>query len=169
MEWHPVGFGGDGLGNGQPLDAVVALGMGIVANAVAAQRRPLTDQHHEDGDDGDEAEAEENGRIRSNDGEASRRVAGVKAHVKGATIWASRPLTRRTVRLQPVAMLHWLPREVPHLVPSVFRGPSASIVRVQVGVEAGHSSKDPVDSRFGYCIGVLAHVGGGAAGGARVV
>jgi hypothetical protein len=66
-------------------------------------------------------------------------------------------------------MLHWLPREVPNLVPSVFRRQSASVVRAQVGVEAGHSSKDPIDSRFGNCVGVLAHVGEGAAGGARVV
>jgi hypothetical protein len=54
--WHPVGFGGDGLGNGPPLDAVVALGVRIAADAVAARRRPLN-QHHEDED---EAEAEEN-------------------------------------------------------------------------------------------------------------
>jgi hypothetical protein len=33
-DWRPVGFGGDGLGNGQCLDAVVALG--------EAQRRSLT-------------------------------------------------------------------------------------------------------------------------------
>ncbi len=29
--WHPVGFSCDGLGNGQPLDAVVALGVRIAA------------------------------------------------------------------------------------------------------------------------------------------
>jgi hypothetical protein len=35
-DWHPVGFGSDGLGNGQALDAVVALGVRIAADAVAA-------------------------------------------------------------------------------------------------------------------------------------
>jgi hypothetical protein len=56
-EWHPVGFGGDGLGNGPRLDAVIALGVRIAADAVAARRRPLTKyQHHEDEDE-DEAEA----------------------------------------------------------------------------------------------------------------
>ncbi len=35
-EWHPVGFCGEGLGNGPPLDAVVALGVRIAADAVAA-------------------------------------------------------------------------------------------------------------------------------------
>ena len=44
-EGHPVGFGGDGLGNGPGLDADVALGMRIAADAVAARRRPLTNQH----------------------------------------------------------------------------------------------------------------------------
>jgi small basic protein len=39
--WHPVGFGGDGLGNGQGLDAVVALGVRIAADAVETQRRSL--------------------------------------------------------------------------------------------------------------------------------
>jgi hypothetical protein len=48
-EWHPVGFGGDGLGNGPRLNAVVALGVRIVADAVEARRRPLTKtQHHYD-------------------------------------------------------------------------------------------------------------------------
>ncbi len=37
-EWHPVGFGGDGLGNGQGLDAVVALGVRIAADAVEETR-----------------------------------------------------------------------------------------------------------------------------------
>ncbi len=46
-EWHSVGFGGDGLGNGQCLDTVVALCVRIAADAVAARRRPLTKyQHH---------------------------------------------------------------------------------------------------------------------------
>ncbi len=45
-EWHPVCFGGDGLGNGPPLDAVVALGVRIAADAVAARHCPLTNQHH---------------------------------------------------------------------------------------------------------------------------
>jgi hypothetical protein len=61
-EWHPVGFGCDGLGNGPRLDAVVAIGVRIEADAVEPRRRPLTKyQHHEDeGDEGDEAaEAEE--------------------------------------------------------------------------------------------------------------
>jgi hypothetical protein len=44
-KWHPVGFGGDGLGSGPPLDAVVALCARIAADAVAARRRPLTNQH----------------------------------------------------------------------------------------------------------------------------
>jgi hypothetical protein len=38
-EWHPVGFGGDGLGNGPGLDAVVALGVRIAADAVEEGRR----------------------------------------------------------------------------------------------------------------------------------
>ncbi len=78
--------------------------------------------------------------------------------------WAS----RRTVLQQPVAM-HWLPREVPNLLPSVFRGLNASVVRARGVFEAGHRSKDPVDSRFGDFVGVLAHVEEGAAGGALVV
>jgi hypothetical protein len=41
-EWHPVGFGGDGLGNGPHLDAVVVLGVRIAADAVEARRRSLT-------------------------------------------------------------------------------------------------------------------------------
>jgi hypothetical protein len=47
-EWHPVCFGCDGLGNGPPLDAVVALGLCIAAEAVAAQRArpPLNNQHN---------------------------------------------------------------------------------------------------------------------------
>ncbi len=49
-EWHPVSFGGDGLGNGQRLDAVVALGVRIAADAVEALRRSLTKyQHHHGG------------------------------------------------------------------------------------------------------------------------
>ncbi len=40
-EWHPVGFGCYGLGNSLPLDAVVALGVRIAADAVAARRHPL--------------------------------------------------------------------------------------------------------------------------------
>ncbi len=55
-EWHPVGFGGDWLGHGPPLNAVVALGVRIAADAVAARRRPLNNQHHEDDDEA----AEEN-------------------------------------------------------------------------------------------------------------
>jgi hypothetical protein len=37
-DWHPVGFGGDGLGNGPDLDAVVALGVRIAADAVEEGR-----------------------------------------------------------------------------------------------------------------------------------
>ncbi len=48
-------------------------------------------------------------------------------------------------------------------------GGEVSEARAQFGVEAGHCSKDPIDSRFGDCVGVLAQVGEGAAGGARVV
>jgi hypothetical protein len=64
-EWHPVGFGGDGLGNGPRLDAVVALGVRTAADAVETQRRSLIkNQHHcEDDEAADEAaeeEAEEN-------------------------------------------------------------------------------------------------------------
>ncbi len=33
-DWHPVGFGGDGFGNGPDLDAVVALRVRIAADAV---------------------------------------------------------------------------------------------------------------------------------------
>jgi hypothetical protein len=84
-KWHPVGFGGDGLGNGPRLDAVVALGVRIAADAVEALRRSLTkyQHHHEDDDEGDDdeaadeaAEAAENGRVKSNDdndSEAERR------------------------------------------------------------------------------------------------
>ena len=61
-KWHPVGFGGDGLGNGPRLDAVVALGVRIAADAVEARRRSLIkNQHHcEDDDEAAEEEAEEN-------------------------------------------------------------------------------------------------------------
>jgi hypothetical protein len=59
-EWHPVCFCGDELGNGQHLHAVVTLGVRIAADVVAALRPPLTNQHHGDDDDCDEAEAEEN-------------------------------------------------------------------------------------------------------------
>ncbi len=51
-------------------------------------------------------------------------------------------------------------REVPNLVPSVFRGRSASEVGARGIFEAGQRSKDPIDGRFGDCVGVLAHVGG---------
>ncbi len=60
-EWHPVGFGGDGFGNGPALDAVVALGVRIAADAGAARRRPLN-QHHEDDD---EAEDEARGELKN--------------------------------------------------------------------------------------------------------
>jgi hypothetical protein len=65
-ELHPVGFGGDGLGNGPPLDAVVALGVRIAAEAVTAQRArtPLNNQHNNkassSSSNDDEAEDEEN-------------------------------------------------------------------------------------------------------------
>jgi hypothetical protein len=61
-DWHPVGFGGEGLGNGQRLDAVVALGVRIAADAVEARRRSLIkNQHHCEDDDeaADEAAEEE--------------------------------------------------------------------------------------------------------------
>ncbi len=38
-DWHPVGFGGDGLGKGPNLDAVVALSVRIAADAVEEGRR----------------------------------------------------------------------------------------------------------------------------------
>ncbi len=69
--WHPVGFGGDGLCNWQALDAVVALDVRIAADVVAALRSPLN-QHHEEED---EAEDEENGRIKSYTVAGGRRVA----------------------------------------------------------------------------------------------
>jgi hypothetical protein len=61
-EWHPVGFGGDGLGNGPRLDNVVALGVRIAADAFEARRRSLTkyQHHHEDEGDDEAAEAEVN-------------------------------------------------------------------------------------------------------------
>jgi hypothetical protein len=46
-EWHPIGFGGDGLGNGPRLNAVVVLSVRIAADAVEAQHRSLIkNQHH---------------------------------------------------------------------------------------------------------------------------
>jgi hypothetical protein len=154
-KWHPVGFGGDGLGNGPPLDAVVALGVRIAADAVAARRSPLLPIS------------------------ITRMIMRLRLRreLKYKVGWRSgeahmstsrRPLrqaSRHTVLLQPIAT-HLLPRDVPNLVQSVFRGRSASVVRARCVFEAGHHSNDPVDSRFGDCVGVLAHVGGeGAAGG----
>ncbi len=40
-EWHPVGFGCDGFGNGPALNAVVALGVRIATDAIAALCCPL--------------------------------------------------------------------------------------------------------------------------------
>ncbi len=60
-KWHPVGFGSDGLGNGPRLNAVVALGVRIAADAIEARLRSLTkyQHHHEDEDDDEAAEAAE--------------------------------------------------------------------------------------------------------------
>jgi hypothetical protein len=70
-EWHPVCFGGDGLGNGPRLDAVVALGVRIAADAVEALRRSLIkNQHH---CDDEAADAVDNGTKKQNWSSVSRR------------------------------------------------------------------------------------------------
>jgi hypothetical protein len=99
------------------------------------------------------------------DGEAEtrRRVAGVKAHVKGATVGVK---AHGTAAASSDALAA---KGSPQLVPSVFRGLTASVACARSVFEAGHSSKDPINNRFGDCVGVLAHVGEGAAGWAQIV
>ncbi len=89
-----------------------------------------------------------------------RSAAGVRAHVEGAAAGVKVHCTDAASGDAALAA-----KGIPDcLALSVFRGGRPSEARAQVGIEAGHHSKDPINGRFGDCVGVLAHVGEGAGG-----